>query len=185
MVVSVRLESIAESELGSFLDTIRPPYAAERALADHIPYVEAERFVRRQFEDQLPQGVHTLGHHFFRIVDTVTAMHVGVAWLRLDKASREAYLNNVTVLPEHRRKGYAAEAVVMLLRFMFAERRYHRCEARIFAHNQASLALHRGLGFVEEGRLRDRVYLAGRHHDLVVLGLLADEFAPLHPIRRP
>src|SRR2546426_1380089 len=74
MVVSVRLESIAESELGSFLDTIRPPYAAERALADHIPYVEAERFVRRQFEDQLPQGVHTLGHHFFRIVDTVTAM---------------------------------------------------------------------------------------------------------------
>jgi RimJ/RimL family protein N-acetyltransferase len=69
---------------------------------------------------------------------------------------------------------------VVLLRFMFAERRYHKCEARVFAHNEASLALHRRLGFVEEGRLRDHVFLTGRHHDLVILAMLADEFAQLH-----
>ena len=86
----------------------------------------------------------------------------------------------VTIGAEHRRKGYAAEAVVLLLRFMFAERRYHKCEARIFAHNEASLELHRRLGFVEEGRLRDHVFLAGHHHDLVMMGMLADEFAQLH-----
>lgn len=91
----------------------------------------------------------------------------------------------VTIGADHRRKGYAAEAVVMLLRFMFAERRYHKCEARIFAHNEASLALHRRLGFVEEGRLRDRVFLAGRHRDLVVMGMLADEFAERHSISEP
>ncbi|MBV7700249.1 GNAT family N-acetyltransferase, partial [Streptomyces sp. TRM70350] len=45
----------------------------------------------------------------------------------------------VTIGADHRRKGYAAEAVVMLLHFMFAERRYHKCEALIFAHNEASL----------------------------------------------
>ncbi|MBO0657268.1 GNAT family N-acetyltransferase [Streptomyces triculaminicus] len=88
----------------------------------------------------------------------------------------------VTIGAEHRRKGYAAEAVVLLLRFMFAERRYHKCEARIFAHNEASLELHRRLGFVEEGRLRDHVFLASRHHDLVMMGILADEFAQLHSI---
>ncbi|MEU9625146.1 MULTISPECIES: GNAT family protein [unclassified Streptomyces] len=88
----------------------------------------------------------------------------------------------ITMGAEHRRKGFAAEAVVMLLRFMFAERRYHKCQARIFAHNEASLALHRRLGFVEEGRLRDHVFFAGRHHDLVMLGMLADEFAQLHPV---
>jgi RimJ/RimL family protein N-acetyltransferase len=86
----------------------------------------------------------------------------------------------VTLGADHRRKGYATEAVVMLLRFMFAERRYHKCEARILAHNEASLALHRRLGFVEEGRLRDRAYFGGRHHDLVVMGILADEFVHLH-----
>ncbi|MCX4808764.1 GNAT family N-acetyltransferase [Streptomyces sp. NBC_01214] len=86
----------------------------------------------------------------------------------------------VTVGADHRGKGYAAEAVVMVLRFMFAERRYHKCQARISAHNEASLALHRRLGFVEEGRLRDHVFFAGRHHDLVLMGMLADEFAELH-----
>ncbi|WP_371649361.1 MULTISPECIES: GNAT family N-acetyltransferase [unclassified Streptomyces] len=91
----------------------------------------------------------------------------------------------VTVGADHRGKGYAAEAVVMLLRFMFAERRYHKCEARIFAHNEASLALHRRLGFVEEARLRDHVFLAGRHHDLVMMGMLAEEFAQLHSMSEP
>ncbi|WP_367318162.1 GNAT family N-acetyltransferase [Streptomyces sp. HUAS ZL42] len=86
----------------------------------------------------------------------------------------------ITMGAGHRRQGYATEAVVVLLRFMFAERRYHKCEARIFAHNEASLALHRRLGFADEGHLREHVFFAGRHHDLVVMGILADEFAQLH-----
>jgi RimJ/RimL family protein N-acetyltransferase len=86
----------------------------------------------------------------------------------------------ITIGTDHRRKGYAAEAVVMLLRFMFAERRYHKCQARIFAHNETSLALQRRLGFNEEGRLRDQAFFAGRHHDVVMMGLLADEFCQLH-----
>lgn len=91
----------------------------------------------------------------------------------------------VTIGADHRRNGYAAEAVLILLRYMFGERRYHKCLARVFAHNEASLALHRRLGFVEEGRLRDHVFFGGRHHDLVMTGMLADEFARLHPMRKP
>ncbi|MEU1466548.1 GNAT family protein [Streptomyces sp. NPDC005727] len=87
----------------------------------------------------------------------------------------------VTIGADHRHKGYASEAVVMLLRFMFAERRYHKCQARVFAHNEGSLALHHRLGFVEEGRLREHVFFTGRHHDLIVMGILAEEFSQLHP----
>lgn len=89
----------------------------------------------------------------------------------------------VTMGADHRRKGYAAEAVVILLRFMFAERRFHKCGARVLAHNEASLALQRRLGFTEEGRLRDHVFFAGGHHDVVMMGMLADEFAQLHSMR--
>jgi RimJ/RimL family protein N-acetyltransferase len=88
----------------------------------------------------------------------------------------------ITIGAGFRREGYATEAALLLLRFMFAERRYHKCEARIFAHNEASLELHRRLGFTEEGRLRDHVFFAGRHHDLVIMGMLAHEFALLHPV---
>ncbi|MFJ2261625.1 GNAT family N-acetyltransferase [Streptomyces sp. NPDC087844] len=85
---------------------------------------------------------------------------------------------------EHRRKGYATEAAALLLRYMFAERRFHRCQARVFAHNEASLSLQRRLGFIEEGRLRDHVFFAGRHHDVVMMGVLAEEFTPPHPAGR-
>jgi RimJ/RimL family protein N-acetyltransferase len=73
----------------------------------------------------------------------------------------------------HQRRGYASEAVLLLLRFMFGERRYHKCEVHIYAYNLASLALHRSLGFVDEGRLRDPEFFAGGHHDVVVMGMTA------------
>ena len=92
---------------------------------------------------------------------------------------------DITIRSSHRRKGYATEAVMLLLRFMFAERRYHKCLAAVLAHNQASLALFRGLGFTEEGRLRQHVFFAGRHHDLVMTGMLANEFDQRHTISGP
>ncbi|QDY75253.1 GNAT family N-acetyltransferase [Streptomyces qinzhouensis] len=87
------------------------------------------------------------------------------------------FMYGIAVGSAHQRKGYAAEAAVLFLRYMFAERRFHKCEARVYAYNEASLALHRRLGFAEEGRLRDYAFLAGRYRDLMMLGLLADEFA--------
>ncbi|MFG2954334.1 GNAT family N-acetyltransferase [Streptomyces sp. NPDC048291] len=87
---------------------------------------------------------------------------------------------DVMIGADHRGRGYATEAVMLLLRFMFAERRYHKCLAAVFAHNEASLALFRRLGFTEEGRLREHVFFAGRHHDLVMMGMLAEEFDQRH-----
>ncbi|MFI0808785.1 GNAT family N-acetyltransferase [Streptomyces echinatus] len=92
---------------------------------------------------------------------------------------------DVTIGAAHRRRGYAADAAVLLLRFMFAERRYHKCVAAILARNAPSLALFRRLGFTEEGRLREHVYFAGRHHDLVMTGMLADEFDQRHGMSGP
>ncbi|MFJ3307116.1 GNAT family N-acetyltransferase [Streptomyces sp. NPDC086549] len=111
------------------------------------------------------------------LVGTVGSHRTGrrSGWFELD----------VTIGADHRRKGYAAEAVVLLLRFMFAEWRYHKCLAAIFAHNEASLALFRRLGFTEEGRLREHVFFAGRHHDLVMMGMLADEFGQRHTLSEP
>ncbi|WP_231333359.1 GNAT family N-acetyltransferase [Actinomadura graeca] len=40
----------------------------------------------------------------------------------------------------------------------------------IYAFNEPSIALHRKLGFAEEGRLRDHEFLDGRHQDLVLEG---------------
>jgi RimJ/RimL family protein N-acetyltransferase len=88
----------------------------------------------------------------------------------------------ITVDRACQRRGYASEAIVLLLlRFMFAERRYQKCNVGIHADNAASLALHTKLGFIEEGRRRRAEFLAGRYCDEVLLGLTVEEFTARHP----
>ncbi|MCK2219600.1 GNAT family N-acetyltransferase [Actinomadura sp. ATCC 31491] len=76
----------------------------------------------------------------------------------------------------HRRNGYASEAVVLVLRYMFFERRFQKAEAWVYGSNEPSLALHRRMGFVEEGRRRRSHYHAGRYDDEVLFGMTIEEF---------
>ncbi|MEU9446879.1 GNAT family protein [Streptomyces sp. NPDC048304] len=133
------------------------------------------------------QAVATCQDDRFRLAveATATGELVGTVGSHRTGPRSGWFESHVTIGAEHRRQGYATEAVVLLLRFMFAERRYHKCLAAIFAHNDASLALFRRLGFTEEGRLREHVFFAGRHHDLVMMGMLADEFDQRHTMSGP
>ncbi|MCP3803520.1 GNAT family N-acetyltransferase [Allokutzneria sp. A3M-2-11 16] len=85
------------------------------------------------------------------------------------------------VLRRYRRKGYAREAITLLLGYMFGERRYQKCDVGVYAFNEDSLALHHKLGFAEEGRLRRQVFTGGTHHDLVRFGMTTEEFTALMP----
>ena len=95
------------------------------------------------------------------------------------RAGRFSY--GIAIGGEHKGHGYASDAVPLLLNFMFGERRFHKCETGVWAFNEPSLAFHRKLGFTEEGRLRDHEFFAGRHHDVVLFGMTAPEFAARHP----
>ncbi len=68
-------------------------------------------------------------------------------------ARREADAVEVgyTVFPDHRRRGYATEAVHGLLAYA-RENGVHRFVASVGPENEPSLRLVRGLGFVEVGR---------------------------------
>ncbi len=83
----------------------------------------------------------------------------------------------VAVRAEHRRKGYATEAIALVLRYYFRELRYQKVTVQVYDFNEPSQRLHERLGFQREGRLRRLVYTGGRHHDVLVYGLTAEEFA--------
>lgn len=83
----------------------------------------------------------------------------------------------ISVGTPHHRKGYASEAIVLLLRYMFFERRFQKAEAWVYSYNEASLAMHRRLGFVEEGRRRRSHYANGRYHDEILFGMTTEEYA--------
>jgi len=76
----------------------------------------------------------------------------------------------------HRGKGYATDAVRILLRYCFHERRFQKCNSACVETNTASIALHEKLGFVEEGRRRRHLFLSGRFYDDILFGLTREEF---------
>ena len=93
------------------------------------------------------------------------------------------FMYGVSLGDEYKRRGYAMEAVRLLLTFMFGERRFHKCEASVWAFNEPFLALHRKFGFSEEGRLKDHEFFAGSRHDVVLFGMTAPEFAARYRFR--
>ena len=78
-------------------------------------------------------------------------------------------------------KGYAKESMLLVLRTMFHERRYQKCNIGVYAFNTRALALYHRLGFQEEGRLRRNYFTNGEYHDEILLGLTREEFDVRHP----
>lgn len=52
----------------------------------------------------------------------------------------------------HWRRGYASDAICIVLRYYFEELRYQKCTVSVYDFNESSLRLHEWLGFqVEAG----------------------------------
>lgn len=94
---------------------------------------------------------------------------------------RDPRLTNIgfTLAPERRGRGYATEAVGLVLEQLLAPGSpVHRVEARIDPRNTASAALLRRLGFTLEGVLRQSYWDDDAWTDDAVYGLLGHEYEP-------
>jgi RimJ/RimL family protein N-acetyltransferase len=83
----------------------------------------------------------------------------------------------ISIRHDQRRQGYAAEAIALVLRYYFRELRYQKVTINVYSFNEPSIRLHERLGFQLEGRIRRTVFTDGQHHDELIFGLTAEEFA--------
>lgn len=83
----------------------------------------------------------------------------------------------LSVNVESRGHGYASEAIVLLLRYYFAELGYQKATATVYEYNPASIKLHEKLGFLLEGRIRRHIYTNGHYYDELYFGMIREEFA--------
>jgi RimJ/RimL family protein N-acetyltransferase len=86
----------------------------------------------------------------------------------------------ITIKQEHRRKGYASEAILLVMRYYFQELRYQKVTVTIYSFNEASARLHERLGFQQEGRIRRTVFTRGQYFDELIYGLTKEEFEAKH-----
>jgi len=109
-------------------------------------------------------------------IETLSGRYVGGISLHSRNEKNGTFGFGVNVHAAHRENGYAADAVRILLTYAFHERRYQKCNSACVEGNEASISLHRKLGFVEEGRRRRHLFLNGRFYDDILFGLTREEF---------
>ena len=87
----------------------------------------------------------------------------------------------LAIREEHQRKGYASEAILLLLRYFFLELRYQKVYVGVYSFNEASIRLHEQLGFQQEGLQRRMVHTNGGYFDNVLFGMTVEEFMQKYP----
>ena len=80
------------------------------------------------------------------------------------------------VIPEKRGQGWGTKIYHALLRFCFAEWNMNRVGLWVLEDNEIAIRLYKGVGFREDGLIRQAVYRDGRYKDYIVMSLLHDEY---------
>jgi RimJ/RimL family protein N-acetyltransferase len=131
-------------------------------------------FIRRDLEELT---LKKLGADAFNwVMEDVNGQAVGMISTHQCDHRRGVFRYGLSVAREHRRRGYATEAVLLVLKYYFDELRYQKCLVGVHANNPASVALHERLGFVREGTLRRMVYTGGQFYDVYHYGILKEEW---------
>lgn len=73
-------------------------------------------------------------------------------------------------------KGYAQEAITLLIDFLFEHFHLHRIHVSIDPNNHASRKLFSRVGFREEAHLKQAVYFKGEWVDDIVMAILKNEW---------
>lgn len=77
---------------------------------------------------------------------------------------------------EYQGRGIMTDACRTVVTHLFRELDLHRVEIRCAVENVRSAAIAKRLGFTLEGTLREAQLASGRYHDLLVFGMLRQEW---------
>ena len=109
-------------------------------------------------------------------IDNLDGDYVG--WIRMyGRNPRHGVFSvGLSIFREHQRKGYAEDALRLVLRYGFCELRFQKCNSGCRSDNVASVRLHEKVGFIQEGLQRRTIFTNNQYYDQILYGLLKEEF---------
>src|SRR5579875_3355465 len=121
-----------------------------RAL-DSVPLPRSAADMRRWMEERAARPPSEESDDFRFAIEDETGRMIGGLHIHHTNRQSGTLAYGINILRGYRRRGYAAEAIALALRYYFAERRYQKVTSGVFDFNTASIKLHEGLGFQLEG----------------------------------
>ena len=138
----------------------------------HLPYSAESR--KDDWENEIKK--FNTWENCNLIIETLDNIAVGGICITNSDRTNGTFSYGLGISREHWQKGYASEAITLLMNYYFNELRFHKCNITVYDYNEASIALHKSLGFIEEGRQRESKYTNGKHYDLIFYGMTKKEF---------
>ena len=141
------LRPISDTEFDAWLSLAVPAYADDKVRSRAWPEAGAIERSKQDHASLLPNGPATPNHYIYSILSE-SGSPVGTIWFAIESRGKNdvAYVYNILVQPEHRRRGHARRAFAAL------EQEVARLGAvgialHVFAHNSEAQALYAQLGF--------------------------------------
>lgn len=141
------LVPMSEADYAAYVAGAIPNYAAEKVASGQWTEAESLALSKKSLDELLPQGRQTPDNHLFTVLDD-QSVPVGMLWVAAQARAGErvAYVYDVSVKPEHRRKGHAASAFIAL-EGKVRELGLAGIALHVFGHNAAAQALYAKLGY--------------------------------------
>jgi RimJ/RimL family protein N-acetyltransferase len=111
------------------------------------------------------------------VIETLAGEYLGgITLFRIQEIERTAELGIVIGKKSAWGKGYGTEAMQLLLAYGFGQLNLHMIYLTVLADNPRAAHIYEKVGFVHEGRLRDRIYRDGVYHDLLTMSIKRSEW---------
>lgn len=94
----------------------------------------------------------------------------------LDETNRSCQSHILIGDKEYWGQGYAKEALLKAIEYMFNERNINRIQAVVLESNKQSLRMHQKCGYKVEGLLRKSVFKSGQYQNQYILSILREDY---------
>lgn len=170
----VRLRAVEMSDLENYFCNGEPDTDGQRN-GDRMLFPVSKELMRERVAKLAKSNPQ--GEDFFLIIEDNEGNPVGNINSHSCSPKDGTFEYGIGIKKDHRGKGYAGEAIRILLNYYFTELDYQKVNVKIYSFNEESIKLHEKLGFTLEGRLRRSFFAMGTHHDILCYGLTKEEFS--------
>ena len=134
-------------------------------------------YYKKQAKEYIRKSIASRSELVLAITTKKGAKHIGnIALQRIDLLSRNAMFSIIVGDKDYWGKGYAKEAVKLILEHGFSQMNLHRIYCATTADNVPMQKLALSVGMKKEGRRRDAAFKAGNYKDVIEYGVLKKEW---------
>jgi RimJ/RimL family protein N-acetyltransferase len=171
----VKLRAVEPSDWEFFFASAQDSESLQRSY--HIPFSQSQEATKQWTQELATKATQDPQNDSFRwVIENHAGEPVGTINTTTCDRRHGIFGYGLGINQEHQRKGYASEAIMLVLRYFFQELGYQKVTVDVYEFNEPSIRLHERIGFQLEGRIRRMIFTEGQYFDILIFGMTVDEF---------